>query len=276
MASAGSFSSLISSNPLLVLCVIFLAIVSLINAKYKHRRRGYWVYFSSLLALTIVETLLLLNGRKNLAAFSLLVIVVLRRMCVPAITGGVGSGKSTLAKTLSDHGFIVIDCDAINRELLLPGSPAYASVIGKFGPSIVLDNGEIDRGQLREIVFNDEAKRLQLNKCLHTYIGLRVICDIFKYRILQWNQRVVLDIPLLYKTPLVILTGPIIVVTAPTEDRFRRLENRQPKIPRATILNIMKVQTMDEVLRSWGDIIVENTGTLESFMEQAEELAAKL
>lgn len=103
---------------------------------------------------------------------------------------------------MADQGYTVIDCDAINREvcahriknifyqLLLPGSPAYASAIRKFGASIVLDNGEIDRARLRDIIFNDESKRLQLNKCLHTYIGLRVICNIFKYRILHWRQHV--------------------------------------------------------------------------------------
>ncbi|GIX62914.1 dephospho-CoA kinase [Babesia caballi] len=197
-------------------------------------------------------------------------------MCVPAITGGIGSGKSTLAGVLADHGFTVIDCDAINRELLLPGSAAYASVIRKFGPGIVLDNGEIDRTQLREIVFNNEARRMELNKCLHKYIGLRVVWNIFKYRILLWRPRVVLDVPLLYNTPLVLISGPVVVVSSPEETRMDRLVARDRSMSRDTLRNIVKSQVPDSVLRAWGDIVIENNASKEEFVEQAEALVSRL
>lgn len=276
MAFEGTFSSLISTNPLEVLCLPFLTAVVILNTKYKRRRRGLLLYLLTALCFVVIEALLVLRQSYTLAACGLALIILARRMCVPAITGGVGSGKSTLAKLLVEQGFVIIDCDAINRELLLPGSLAYASVIRKFGASIVLDNGEIDRNQLREIVFNDESKRLQLNKCLHTYVGLRVISDIFKYRVLQWRRHVVLDIPLLYNTPLVLLTSPVVVVTAPIEDRLRRVDSRETKIPRATFLNIMKVQVPDKVLVTWGDIAIANNGSMESLAEMAEDLASKL
>ncbi|GFE54133.1 dephospho-kinase [Babesia ovis] len=186
--------------------------------------------------------------------------------------GGIGSGKSTLARILADNGYIVIDCDAINRELLLPGSPAYASIIRKFGAGIVLENGEIDRKQLREIVFNNEARRLELNKILHKYIGLRVIWNIFKYRILLWRRRVVLDVPLLYNTPLVLISSPMIVVTSPAETRLERLIKRDGTIPRSTLQNIIATQVPDSILRGWGDVVLENNSTQEEFQERAEAL----
>lgn len=86
----------------------------------------------------------------------------------------------------------------------------------------------------------------------------------------------VLDIPLLYNTPLVLISGPIVVVTASQELRLERLRLRDPSIPRDLLLNIMKAQVPDTVLRSWGDIVLENSGSLDSFAEQAEALISRL
>jgi dephospho-CoA kinase len=38
------------------------------------------------------------------------------------LTGGIGSGKSTISSLLEGKGAIIIDADAIVREVQLPGS----------------------------------------------------------------------------------------------------------------------------------------------------------
>jgi dephospho-CoA kinase len=38
-----------------------------------------------------------------------------------ALTGGIASGKSTIARLLAQHGAVIVDADAIVRELQAPG-----------------------------------------------------------------------------------------------------------------------------------------------------------
>ncbi|KAK1936278.1 putative dephospho-CoA kinase [Babesia divergens] len=288
MADDRTLSSLISRNPLDVLCVLILLATALLNGKLQHRRNGLASYIASFAVLGALLVNILRRQRSQMPRLHLCCDNHMYQTYVCAGYYRWNRQWQEHTGMMADQGYTVIDCDAINREVcghriknifyqfLLPGSPAYASVIRKFGASIVLDNGEIDRARLRDIIFNDESKRLQLNKCLHTYIGLRVICNIFKYRILHWRQHVVLDIPLLYNTPLVLISGPIVVVTASKELRLERLRLRDPSIPRDLLLNIMKSQVPDTVLRSWGDIVLENSGSLDSFAEQAEALISRL
>jgi dephospho-CoA kinase len=84
------------------------------------------------------------------------------------LTGTMGSGKSTTASMLKKLGAFIIDADAICRDLVKPDRPAWNEVIQVFGKKILQDNGEdIDRGKLAEIVFNDKAKKKQLESILH-------------------------------------------------------------------------------------------------------------
>ena len=71
------------------------------------------------------------------------------------LSGGVGSGKSTVAALLAEHGAVVIDADAIAREVVEPGTPGYDAVVARFGDDVVAD-GRLDRPALAKLVFNDE------------------------------------------------------------------------------------------------------------------------
>lgn len=76
-----------------------------------------------------------------------------------ALTGGIGSGKSTIADEFQKCGAPVIDTDVISRDIVKPGMPCLTSILNAFGPDILNNGGVLDRGKLRDIIFNDiEAK----------------------------------------------------------------------------------------------------------------------
>ena len=52
------------------------------------------------------------------------------------LTGGIGSGKSTVAAMLVERGAVVVDADAIAREVVEPGTPALAALVEAFGPEM--------------------------------------------------------------------------------------------------------------------------------------------
>lgn len=90
------------------------------------------------------------------------------------LTGGVASGKTAVSQQFEELGVTVIDADVIAREVVKSGSTGLKQITEHFGESILLDNGSLNRQALREIVFNDDAKRKWLNGVLHPMIRNRM------------------------------------------------------------------------------------------------------
>jgi dephospho-CoA kinase len=89
-----------------------------------------------------------------------------------ALTGGIGSGKSTVAEILEELGALVIDSDALSREVIERGSDGFDQVLARFGDSILKD-GEIDRVALGAIVFAEEKARKDLESIIHPLVRER-------------------------------------------------------------------------------------------------------
>src|SRR5690606_3745626 len=90
------------------------------------------------------------------------------------LTGGVASGKSTVAGLLREHGAVVIDADALAREVVARGTPGLAAVVAEFGTELLTAEGELDRPRMGELVFNDEAARRRLEAIVHPLVFARM------------------------------------------------------------------------------------------------------
>ena len=86
------------------------------------------------------------------------------------LTGGIGSGKTTVANLFAAEGVVVVDADAIARELVAPGQPALQQITAHFGPGVLNATGELDRAALRRLIFADEQQKQWLNQLLHPLI----------------------------------------------------------------------------------------------------------
>ena len=86
------------------------------------------------------------------------------------LTGGIASGKSTVARLFAALGVPVIDSDEIAREVVAPGTPGLAAIRERFGPAVILADGQLDRRALREIVFADATARHALEAITHPAI----------------------------------------------------------------------------------------------------------
>jgi dephospho-CoA kinase len=92
------------------------------------------------------------------------------------LTGGIGSGKSTVSSLLEDKGAVIIDADAIVREVQLPGSPVLAKLAEKFGAEVLASDGSLDRQAVANIVFTDPDALKALNAIVHPAVGLEMNC----------------------------------------------------------------------------------------------------
>ena len=82
------------------------------------------------------------------------------------LTGSLGSGKSTVASMLRPLGAVVIEADALGRELMEPGHEVFDQIVTQFGPQVLSADGRLNRSRLAEIAFN-EGRLQDLNAIVH-------------------------------------------------------------------------------------------------------------
>lgn len=185
------------------------------------------------------------------------------------LTGGIGSGKSTVARLLTEHGAVVIDADAIAREIVEPGMPALAEIVDSFGATVLRSDGSLDRAALASVVFNDEAALARLNAITHPRIAERSaeLIDAAPA-----DSVVVYDMPLLVEQGSQALRGwdAIVVVDAPDAVRLQRLVERGLDADDAR--RRMAAQATREERLAAADHVIDNGGDLERLSQQVNVL----
>lgn len=186
-----------------------------------------------------------------------------------ALTGGIGSGKTTVARLLAEHGAVVVDADAIAREVVEPGQPALEDIVRAFGSGVLGADGRLDRPALAAIVFSDEDARKRLNAITHPRIAAR---SAELLGAAPDDAVVVYDMPLLVEQGPAALTGwdAVVVVDAPDEIRLARLVDRgmEPDDARARIA----AQAARDERLAIADHVVDNSGDLDSLRGQIDAL----
>lgn len=185
------------------------------------------------------------------------------------LTGGIGSGKSAVAERFARRGVPVIDTDEVAREVVAPGEPALAEIVGEFGPGLVDAQGRLDRRRLRERVFADAEARRRLEAILHP-------------RIREAVQRRIENIDATYGlivVPLLVETGfgPLDRVLVVDVDEERQVErtSRRDNVPEESVRRIMQAQaTRAERLARADDVIINN-GAPDDLERQVDELHAR-
>jgi len=187
------------------------------------------------------------------------------------LTGGVGSGKSTVAGLLAEHGAVVIDADAVAREVVEKGTSGFDAVVARFGEAVVGPDGALDRPALAALVFNDEAQRAALNEIVHPLVGERVAA---LAAAAPGGSVVVYDVPLLVEAGTAGNFDVVVVVLASVETRLARLAGRG--MAEHDARNRMAVQASDDERRAVADEVVDNDGTLDDLQAQVDEVWARL
>lgn len=175
------------------------------------------------------------------------------------LTGGVGSGKSTVSALLAGHGAVIIDADAIAREVVEPGTPGLAAVVERFGRDVLTADGALDRPKLATLVFNDESARLDLNSIVHPLVGTRTV-ELMAAA--PPDAVVVYDVPLLVESDMAAGFDLVLVVEADEATRLRRLEERG--MPEADAKARIKAQATDGQRRAVADEVIDNSGSMDA------------
>ncbi|EHA8591473.1 Dephospho-CoA kinase [Cocos nucifera] len=156
------------------------------------------------------------------------------------------------------------------QDVVRKGTGGWKKVVAAFGNDILLENGEIDRARLGQIVFSDSTKRQLLNRLLAPYISSGMFWEIMKLW-LKGSKVIILDIPLLFEAKMDRWTAPIIVVWVDPETQVQRLMVRDG-IPEEQARNKINAQTALDWKKTKGDIVIDNSGTIEETKLQFQEV----
>jgi dephospho-CoA kinase len=188
------------------------------------------------------------------------------------LTGGIGAGKSEVSKRLAAQGAIVIDADAIAREVVAPGTPGLTQVIAMFGEDLLRPDGSLDRERLGEIVFADKAKLGALNAIVHPLVGQRMA---ELENAAAASAIVVYDVPLIAENNLAGGFDLVVVVDAPPSVQLSRLE-RHRKMSADQAKARMAAQAGRPQRLAIADLVIDNSGSLAELDRQVGELWTEL
>jgi dephospho-CoA kinase len=188
------------------------------------------------------------------------------------LTGGIASGKSTVSAILRDLGAVVIDADALAREVVAKGTPGLAAVVEAFGPGLLTPDGDLDRAALGALVFADESARKRLEAIVHPLVFERIV-DL-EARAPE-GAVVVHDIPLLAESGRADTFDAVIVVDAPEDLQVARML-RDRGWSRADALARIAAQATPEGRRAIATYVVENSGSLEDLRDRVETVYREL
>ncbi len=90
-----------------------------------------------------------------------------------AVTGGIGAGKSTVSAALAGRGAVLVDSDALAREVVEPATPGLAAISEAFGDGVIAGDGRLDRAALAGVIFSDPAARRTLEAITHPLVRRR-------------------------------------------------------------------------------------------------------
>ena len=180
------------------------------------------------------------------------------------LTGGIATGKSTVAHYLATfYNLPILDADIYARDAVSVGSPILLQIAAKYGQDMILNDGNLNRSKLGEIIFSSPEERHWLESLIHPYVR-----KCFDQAIKESSANtLILVIPLLFEANLQSLVNQIWVVSCSPQQQQQRLIARNNLTPEQAIARINSQLPIGEKIAR-ADVVLDNSLTLESLLKQ--------
>lgn len=190
-------------------------------------------------------------------------------MKVIGLTGGIGSGKSTVARMFSDLGVPVYIADDEAKRLANNSKVIKRKLTELLGDT-AYQNGKLNRKFVAKRIFNDPVLLKKVNEIIHPKVASHFKRWVKK----QSGSYCIKEAAILFENGGYKECFLTILITAPKEERIKRIMNRD----KATSMEIekrMQNQWTDDEKRKLADIIIENTN-IERTRDMVKKIHAKL
>ena len=183
------------------------------------------------------------------------------------ITGGISTGKSTFCECLRE---VLPAAKFFNADeavhVLLNLSEVKREIRAEFSSHVFSRDGDLNRADLRAIVFADATKKRALERILHPRVRRQWTKEAKEHR--NFPNFFFADIPLLYETGGESLCDRVVVVACSQKVQLARLRKRM-LVRSAEAKQMIKSQMpLEEKIRR-ADHVVWNNGDRTSLMAQA-------
>ena len=187
------------------------------------------------------------------------------------LTGGIGSGKTQASEYFKTLGIDVIDADVIARKVVSKGSDALKKIAEYFGNQAILDDGHLNRGYIREKIFQSNDSKLWLESLTHPLIREQIVRAIDQSK----SSYCVLVAPLLLEGDLHETVDKIVVVDCDESTQIQRASHRDGRSA-DNIQAIMNNQITRSERLKHADYVLNNSSTPEHLYQQIHALHQQL
>ncbi|WP_285243120.1 dephospho-CoA kinase [Pseudarthrobacter sp. fls2-241-R2A-127] len=184
------------------------------------------------------------------------------------LTGGIASGKSVVAARLEEHGAVLVDADALAREVVEPGTEGLDRIAAEFGADMLDGDGRLDRARLGAAVFGRPERLAALNAIVHPLVRSQAAA---LTAAAPDDAVVVQDIPLLVETGQGSSFHLVVVVDALDDLRLQRMQELRGMTAEAARSRMAAQASRSDRLAA-ADVVVDNSSTLQHLLEQVDRL----
>jgi dephospho-CoA kinase len=187
------------------------------------------------------------------------------------LTGNIASGKSHATQVFAELGAHIIDADVIAHGLLAPGTSTYDGVVAAFGEQILNPDATINRRKLGAIVFQDDAKRRELNSLVHPEVRAEVLRRIGELEDSGQNGIIIIDAALMVESGFFRTFDRLIVVHCSPSLQLSRIVNRDGLTLAQARARMAAQMPVEEKIKH-AHYTIETSGTFRQTREQIESI----
>jgi len=191
---------------------------------------------------------------------------------IVGLTGGIGCGKSEVSRLFSELGVPIVDVDIISHQLTEKGQSTLKAIVHQFGADVLNKNGSLNRGHLRETIFNDPDARQALEGIMHPAIYKQTLIELDKNTAKPYQ---ILAVPLLFESARYQkLVNRSLVIDCDSATQINRAIKRDGA-SKSQIEKIIAAQIPSEIRNQLADDIITNNGSLAELKEKVIQLNDK-
>ena len=163
----------------------------------------------------------------------------------------------------------VFSADEWAREAVKPGGDVLERLKKRYGDEIVASDGELDRKRLRKYLLASDKEKAHIEQIIHPVVLQFMDRDLTMAKE-KGTDMAVVEVPLLYETGMEGLFDLVLVVTAPLEERLKRIIKRN-NVSESEARRWLSAQVPQETRVKLADMVIKNNGSIDELEEKVLE-----
>ena len=169
------------------------------------------------------------------------------------LTGGIGSGKSTVLRLFAEKNAPYYIADIEAKMLMESDAGLRKKIIEYFGEQAYNDDNRLNTGYIASIVFTQPEELKALNAMVHPVVHADFLSFAKKIKV----PYLIYENAILYESGADAFCDAVILVTAPEEERIRRVMFRDG-VSEQQVRDRIRNQWSEERKKALADYIITN------------------